>query len=118
MSTLKTMTTREMVARMLCENTGRHMLDSGGHYGRNFERNEGRTVDVWDNLPSVQLDPDGELTVNVYHYLVNNLEYNDNYDAQLSAFIRDNDYSDYEVEYDNDRSYPASFTFSMIPKNQ
>ena len=28
------------------------------------------------------------------------------------------DYTDYEVEYDNDRSYPASFTFSIIPKNQ
>jgi hypothetical protein len=26
------------------------------------------------------------------------------------------DYQDYEVEYDNDRSYPASFTFSIIPK--
>lgn len=97
MGTLTATSTREVVARMLCENTGRHMLDSGGHYGRNFERNEGRTVDVWDNLPSVQLNPDGELTVNVYHYLVNNLEYNDNYDAQLSAFIRDNDYSDYEA---------------------
>jgi hypothetical protein len=35
-----------------------------------------------------------------------------------SCEMRIDDYSDYEVEYDNDRSYPASFTFSMIPKNQ
>ena len=29
-----------------------------------------------------------------------------------------NDYDDYEVEWDNDRSYPASFRFSIKSKNK
>lgn len=31
---------QKLIIKMLKENTGRHMLDSGGAYGRNFERNE------------------------------------------------------------------------------
>jgi|NOAtaT_7_FD_contig_51_1773827_length_1617_multi_5_in_0_out_0_3 hypothetical protein len=27
------------------------------------------------------------------------------------------DYQDYEVEWDNDRSWPASFHFEIVPKN-
>jgi len=97
MSTLTTTTTREMVARMLCENTGRHMLDSGGHYGRNFERNQGRTVDDFDALDSVTLSVDGDLTVDVFHYMVNQLEYCESWDVQLSAFIDSTDYTYFEA---------------------
>lgn len=35
-----------------------------------------------------------------------------------SCEMKVTDYQDYEVEYDNDRSYPASFTFSMIKKEE
>jgi hypothetical protein len=31
-------------------------------------------------------------------------------------YMKINEYNDYEVEYDGDRSYPASFTFSIIAK--
>jgi hypothetical protein len=33
-----------------------------------------------------------------------------------SCIMKITDYHDYEVEWDNDRSWPASFTFSIIPK--
>lgn len=33
-----------------------------------------------------------------------------------SAIMKITDYTDWEMEYDGDRSYPASFTFSIIPK--
>ena len=36
------MTTSEVLISMLTENTGRHMLDSGGAYGRHYERNQTR----------------------------------------------------------------------------
>jgi len=35
-----------------------------------------------------------------------------------SCDMKINHYDDYEVEYDNDRSYPASFGFSIIPRNK
>jgi hypothetical protein len=82
---------------MLCENTGRHMLDSGGHYGRNFERNEGRTVDDFEALDSVTLSVDGDLTVDVFHYMVNQLEYCESWDVQLNAFIDSTDYTYFEA---------------------
>ena len=34
--------TEDTLASMLRENTGRHFLDSGGAYGRHWERNQGR----------------------------------------------------------------------------
>lgn len=34
------MKTKHLIYEMLTENTGRHMLDSGGAYGRNWERNQ------------------------------------------------------------------------------
>jgi len=36
--------TADILAGMFTENTGRHMLDSGGAYGRNWEHNQGRTT--------------------------------------------------------------------------
>ena len=37
--------TQKMLARMLTENTGRNILDSGDAYGRHWEKNQGITVD-------------------------------------------------------------------------
>ena len=37
-----TRTTAEVIADMLRENTGKHFLDSGGAYGRHWERNQDR----------------------------------------------------------------------------
>ena len=41
------------LGRMFTENTGRHMLDSGGHYGRNWERNN--QTAKWKTYPAVYL---------------------------------------------------------------
>ena len=32
--------TKEVIYQMLIESTGQHMLDSGGAYGRHWERNQ------------------------------------------------------------------------------
>ena len=38
------MRTKEIIYGMLIENTGTHFLDSGGAYGRAWERNQGKTI--------------------------------------------------------------------------
>ena len=68
------------IAAMLTENTGTHMLDSGGSNGRAWQRNAGKvvadfkaqptaTLEIymreWQGKPSVELMP----TVNVFHKL-------------------------------------------------
>ena len=37
---------KKKVIEMLQENTGRHMLDSGGAYGRHWERNQKNPSDI------------------------------------------------------------------------
>lgn len=75
--------TKRILQKMLTTNTGTHMLDSGGAYGRNWERNQGidfeaspaATLEFWDRDGS----PDIVGTLSVYHWLADRLEY----DAKL-----------------------------------
>lgn len=75
---------------MLQENTGRHFLDSGGAYGRNWERNQG--VD-FPARPEGSLefytrgsDLDICATLDVFHFLRDRLEYNPNLDRRYRAW--------------------------------
>jgi hypothetical protein len=46
----------QLLFSMFTENTGRHMLDSGGAYGRNWERNQNKAVEDFIDQPSAWLD--------------------------------------------------------------
>ena len=73
--------TQKIVYAMLTENTGRNILDSGGAYGRNWERNQAKTIEDFDNEQEQTIeksewtDKNGktyteyERTVSVFHYL-------------------------------------------------
>ena len=68
-------TTDDILKEMLTENTGSHMLDSGGAYGRNWSRNKGRD---FDKEPATVLSFEFggiEITHNIYHWLRERLEY-------------------------------------------
>ena len=43
------MKTNELIYSMLVENTGSHMCDSGGAYGRHHERNASKTIEDFEN---------------------------------------------------------------------
>lgn len=81
--------TREVLAELLTEPTGRHILDSGGAYGRHWERNAGRTLTEWDAQPRAWADRWG-VTLSVYHYLAERLEYAPTLDAEFRAFCSEN----------------------------
>lgn len=72
---MKTTPTERMLAEMLVENTGRHFLDSGSAYGRNWERNQGLTVKDWIASKPVTIDKFGTYSVNVFHYLRERVDY-------------------------------------------
>lgn len=86
--------TQRILASMFTENTGRHMLDSGGAYGRHWEQNQG--VD-FDATPYATLDIDvrrvnGEpilvdfnVTRSSYHYL---LEQQIDFDPEMDALFQ------------------------------
>lgn len=85
--------TKEVIAKMLRENTGAAFMDSGGAYGRNWERNQQRRF---------QAEPRGKLhfysgyasygepgtryggfdaSINLYHYLTDRLEFSETMDT-------------------------------------
>lgn len=66
--------TDRVLADMLTENTGSHMLDSGGAYGRNWERNQGLTVEAFIEAPAVQVSEWG-ISLDLFHYLRERLEF-------------------------------------------
>lgn len=95
--------TQKVLIKMLKENTGAHFLDSGGAYGRNWERNQARK---FNKEPQAKLDvcanigKDGteymELSpvLSVYHFLSEALEYSPKVDKQFQAFARQAKFND------------------------
>lgn len=91
MITTRTDTTTDKLAEMLQENTGRNFLDSGNHYGRNWEHNQGTD---FEKEPEGRLEfwqCDGELeilpVINVYHFLKDRLEYNPELDKRYREYV-------------------------------
>lgn len=77
-------TVEQVIVAMMTENTGRSFLDSGGAYGRNWEKNQGLTVEALKNKPSATMEIwrygddenpkfDITCTVNIFHLLTHAL---------------------------------------------
>jgi len=95
---------KTQVYRMMTENTGRHFLDSGGAYGRHWERNQQLTIDDFDRRPeqthevTLYYDDDGNVkyadcmvTTDLWHWLVGaNLDYDDKC-VEFNALIEQSD---------------------------
>src|SRR3990167_1501179 len=98
-----TKTTKEVIKGMLQENTGASFLDSGGAYGRNYERNQARD---FESEPACLVeaynhsDGDSEVSVsfNLYHYLNAYLEYAPRLQASFERFCK-------RTDPNNDKSY-------------
>tara|TARA_R110002050_G_scaffold105037_1_gene214502 strand:+ start:252 stop:920 length:669 start_codon:yes stop_codon:yes gene_type:complete len=75
-------TIKETVYAMLTENTGTHFLDSGGDSGRMWQQNQKKTINYFENELEESYEFDSKCkeiyrTVSVFHYLTNNLEFDD-----------------------------------------
>lgn len=79
------MNAKNLIHAMLIENTGRHFLDSGGAYGRHWEKNQAETVESLSGKPSASLEvyqweKDGKVfydfspTISLFHHLTQVLE--------------------------------------------
>lgn len=84
-------TTDGVLKSMLTENTGRHLLDSGGAYGRNFERNQ--SID-FDAQPEATADWRWgciDVRIDLYHALGEVLEYHAAGDALFERWATTGD---------------------------
>lgn len=84
------METNQVISEMLQENTGRHMLDSGGAYGRNWERNQNRDfAEEEESYSEFRSWGDGleiEVTHNLYHWLTDRVEYDEKLQGLFDDF--------------------------------
>jgi len=93
MTNTTTETTTEVIARMLKQNTGRVLVDSGDYYGRHFEQNQDRD---FEKEPEAVLHVErprheGERlecwpVFSVYHWLKDRLEYNADLDERYRYY--------------------------------
>lgn len=94
----------EIIENMMCENTGRNLLDSGDAYGRHYEENQKngimtgpQKVDFWtDGEKETELNP----IVPLYDFLTYNLEIDEQaniYNNQFYNYIGAHDLDPYSV---------------------
>lgn len=83
------MKTTDLIYSMLTENTGKALCDSGDAYGRNWQRNQAKTIADFEAEPSATIEvykyegKDGKThwelspTLSLYHHLTGALEQDD-----------------------------------------
>lgn len=84
------MNIKQTIEGMLKEKIGTSILDSGGAYGRHFEKNQSIN---FDNTDSVYFD-DCSIYRSTYHYLIDNLSItkeSKEYQKQYNQFIKDSE---------------------------
>ena len=94
MDTMNATRTEQVIYEMLTENTGRHMLDSGGESGRAWQRNQALTLDDFRNEPRVTLDAKYyDVTLSTFHFLTEKLTYSEEWTEELNDYAASrNDY--------------------------
>ena len=86
--------TEEILLEMLTENTGRHMLDSGGDSGRHWQRNQALTVEALKNEPATVLDVKyGDATLSLFHHLSEKLTYSPEWTEEFNDWAGNRDVS-------------------------
>jgi hypothetical protein len=83
--------TKEVIYEMLTEDTGKHFLDSGGEDGRNWQRNQKKTLEDFENEPVITKDED-IITKSLFHHLVDSCEYLPQLTKQFNDWINEDKY--------------------------
>lgn len=79
--------TEQIIVDLLTENTGRHMLDSGDAYGRNWQRNQGKTLDTFMAEPRGWADKYGCVTLSTFHWLRDRIDADADTEAGQAWFM-------------------------------
>ena len=86
--------TADVLKAMLTENTGTHMLDSGGAYGRRWQQNKGRDFDA-EPAATISVE-EGYIDIrrSTFHFLRECLEFDEAMTDRFLAFNRKRDPGD------------------------
>jgi hypothetical protein len=89
MNNATTTKTEQVLFEMLTENTGTHMADSGGDYGRHWQRNAKKSLEDFKNEPHATIDPKyGDSSLSTFHYLRERLDFSEGMNLMLEDFAK------------------------------
>ena len=94
---------KKIIYEMLTENTGKHFLDSGGEDGRNWQRNQKKTLEDFENEEYISKDEDGYITKSLFHHLKESCEYLPDITEQFNNWINEDKY--HWIDNENGRSH-------------
>ena len=83
--------TKQIIYEMLTENTGTHFLDSGGEDGRNWQRNQKKTLEDFENEEYISKE-DGYITKSLFHHLNESCTYLPDITKQFNDWINEDKY--------------------------
>jgi hypothetical protein len=86
------MTTEKIIYKMLTENTGEHFLDSGGAYGRHWQRNQKKSLNDFKNEDYITYDKFDCVYKSLFHHLNESLTYNSQLTNKLNNWIKKDKY--------------------------
>ena len=83
--------TAQVLKAMLVENTGTHMLDSGGAYGRSWQQNAGRDFDA-EPAATISVE-EGYIDIkrSTFHFLKECLEFDESMNGRFYKFCKSED---------------------------
>jgi hypothetical protein len=85
------MTTEKIIFEMLTESTGEHFLDSGGAYGRHWQRNQKKSLNDFKNEKYITFEDD-MATKSLFHHLTESLTFNSKLTNKLNNWIKKDKY--------------------------
>jgi len=87
------MTIEKIIYEMLTESTGEHFLDSGGAYGRHWQRNQKKSLNDFKNEKYITFDNDYDTaTKSLFHHLTESLTFNSKLTNKLNNWIKKDKY--------------------------
>lgn len=119
------LTTEHVLASMLRENTGTHMLDSGGYYGRHWQQNQGRDDSAFEKQPHQKIEAyvsNGQLDVcysrNLYHFLKEALDFDARMQRIFEHYCRITDEENRESWHTLKNEFPFWLRKKLAKKNK
>ena len=92
MQTMNATITEQIIYEMLTENTGRHMLDSGGDSGRAWQRNQVKSLEDFRNEAQTHFDARYyDATISLFHHLNDRLTYSEEWTHELHTYAKSRD---------------------------
>jgi len=87
METVNATQTEQTIFEMLTENTGRHMLDSGGDSGRSWQRNQVKSLEDFKSEARVHFDAKYyDATLSTFHHLNEKLTYSPEWTEEFTDY--------------------------------